>query len=184
MSDPSAATGIHGVAARGERPSPWQPGALFHATRRYPRKPRAGRVDRLAAILRQGLRAPADCPAGSVCSDLSIVATGTIVPYDSLVFLHRFGNESAIYTFCEPGLFFLFVDPALPVRRPDDMGADWPVLCQDEVYVRDRITPEHLTCVVVHPDDAEAVLAKFLEDFQRLGIPLFDYDENIVWEPA
>ncbi len=184
MSDSGSTAEDHGAAARGKRPSPWQPGALFHATRRYPRRSRAGRVDRLAGILRHGLRAPADCPDGSVCSDLSIRVTGMAVSYDSLVFLHRFGAESAIYTIGEPGRFFVFVNPALPVLTPGDLGANWPILCQDEVYVRDRVPPEHLTCVVVHPDDAESVVAEFRADFRRLGIPLLDHDGNIVWEPA
>jgi hypothetical protein len=77
-----------------QRPSPWHSGALFHVSTRYPRKPRAAGVDRLAGILRNGLLAPAYCPDGSVCSDLNLVVTGTAVPYDSLVFLHRFGPQS------------------------------------------------------------------------------------------
>ena len=31
-----------------QRPSLWHPGALFHAAARYPRRPNAARVDRLA----------------------------------------------------------------------------------------------------------------------------------------
>lgn len=184
MSEPGSVARNHEAAARCKRSSPWQPGALFHATRRYPWRSRAGRVDRLAGILRHGLRAPADCPDGSVCSDLSIRVTGMAVSYDSLVFLHRFGDESAIYTISEPGRFFVFVDPALPVLTPEELGANWPVLCRDEVYVRDRVSPEHLTCVVIHPEDAESVAAEFRDDFRRLAIPLFDHDGNIVWEPA
>jgi hypothetical protein len=77
-----------------QRPSPWHLGALFHVSTRYPRKSHAAGVDRLTGILRNGLLAPAYCPDGSVCSDLNLVATGTAVPYDSLVFLHRFGPQS------------------------------------------------------------------------------------------
>ena len=128
-------------------------------TTRYPRKPRAAVVDRLAGILRNGLLAPASCPDGSVCSDLNLVVTGTPVPYDSLVFLHRFGPESFIYTLSGPGRFSVFVDPAIPVLTPEAMGAPWVVLCQDEVYVRDRVAPENLTGVAVHHADADSVVA-------------------------
>jgi hypothetical protein len=166
------------------RLSPWYTGCLFHAATRYPRKPKAARVDRLAGILRNGLLAPASCPDGSVCSDLNLVVTGTPVPYDSLVFLHLFGPDSFIYTMGGPGRFFVFVDPALPVMTPEDMGDCWVMLCQDEVYVRDRVAPEHLTGVAVHPADADSVVDEFLADFRRLGIPLYDCEGNVLWEPA
>src|SRR5437016_1094753 len=97
------------------RTSLWNPGDLFHVAARYPRKPGAARVDRLAGILRHGLLAPASCPDGSVRSDLHLVVTGAAVPYDSLVFLHRFGPQSFLYTPEEPGRFAVFVDSALPV---------------------------------------------------------------------
>jgi hypothetical protein len=165
------------------RPSPWQMGTLFHAAARYPRKPKAARVDRLAGILRHGLLAPASCSDGSVCSDLNLVVTGTPVPYDSLVFLHRFGEESYIYTIGDRSRFFVFVDPTIPVLTPETMGDCWVMLCQDEVYVRDRVAPEVLTGVAVHPADADSVLADFIADFRRLGIPLYDYEGNVRWEP-
>ncbi len=170
--------------AKDQRRSLWQSGALFHVCTRYPRRPRSVRVDRLAGILRNGLQAPASCPDGSVRSDLNLVVTGTPVPYDSLVFLHRFGPESWLYTICDPGRFSVFVDPAFPVLTPEDMGTDWVLLCQDEVYVRDRIAPEALTGVAVHHADADSVMGAFIADFRRLGIPLFDYDGNVIWEPA
>ena len=166
------------------RASPWHLGALFHAATRYPRKRKAARVDRLAGILRNGLLAPASCPDGSVCSDLNLVVTGTPVPYDSLVFLHRFGPESYIYTMSEPGRFSVFVNPAIPVMTPEAMGDCWVLLCQDEVYVRDRVAPEELTGVAVHPADADSVLADFIDDFRRLGIPLYDTEGNVRWEPV
>jgi hypothetical protein len=166
------------------RPSLWHSGALFHVSTRYPRRPRAARVDRLAGILRNGLLAPACCPDGSVCSDLNLIVTGMAVPYDSLVFLHRFGPESYIYTIDEPGRFSVFVDPAIPVMTQEAMGSSWVVLCQDEVYVRDRVAPESLTGVAVHHSDARSVVRDFMADFQRLGIPLYDYDGNVLWEPA
>lgn len=141
-------------------------------------------MDRLAGVLRNGLLAPADCPDGSVCSDLNLVVTGTAVPYDSLVFLHRFGPESFIYTISEPGRFTVFVDPALPVLTPEAMGDAWVVLCQDEVYVRGRVAPGDLTGVAVHRADVDSVVGELIADFRRLGIPLYDHEGNVLWEPA
>jgi hypothetical protein len=162
-------------------PSPWRSGNLFHVSSRYPRRPDALRVDRLAGILRLGLIAPASCQDGSVCSDLRLVVNGTAVPYDSLVFLHRFGLRSGLYTLCEPGRFMVFVDPAIPVLAPEDMGDPWVMLCQDEVYVRGRVPPESLTGVVVHPGDADAVMSDLIADFRRLGIPLYDVAGNVLF---
>lgn len=153
-------------------------------TTRYPRKPNAARVDRLAGILRNGLIAPASCPDGSVCSDLGLRVTGTDVPYDSLVFLHRFGPQSFIYTISDPGRFAVFLDPALPVLTEEAMGSCWVVLCQDEVYVRDRITPGNVIGVAVHPADTDSVIRELTDDFGRLGIPLYDYDGNVLWQPV
>ena len=158
----------------------WHPGALFHVVTRYPRKAKAPRVDRLAEILRKGLLAPASCWDGSVCSDLNLLVTGVAVPYESLIFLHRFGPQSGIYTFCDPGRFIVFVNPTIAVLTPEAMGANWIELCQDEVYVLDRVAPENLTGVVVHPMDADSVKTELNADFRRLGIPLFDRDGNVV----
>lgn len=161
----------------------WCLGALFHVSTRFPRNPDRPRVDRLAGILRNGLIAPACCRDGSVCSDLNLKVTGTDVPYDSLVFLHRFGPQSSIYTMDAPGRFAVFVDPAIAVLTPEAMGTGWVLLCQDEVYVRDRVAPEDVTGVAVHPADAEAVLSDLIADFRRLGIPLYDYDGTVHWRP-
>ena len=161
----------------------WQPGDLIHMTTRYPRKDKKRRLDRLAGILKQGLVAPARCRDGSVRSDLSLTVTGCSVPYDSLVFLHRFGDLSYIYTICDPGRFAVFVDPAVPVLNPKDMGPNWVLLCMDEVYVRDGVAPEQLTGIAVHPADADPVLSELLADFRRLAIPLYDYDGNVLWPP-
>ena len=166
------------------RTSLWRPGTLFHAATRYPRKSNVSRIDRLAGILRNGLIAPAGCPDGSVCSDLHLTVTGTDVPYDSLIFLHRFGPQSFIYTIDEPGRFVVFVDPALPVLTPEAMGEHWIILCQDEVYVRDRIALENLIGVAVHRADADPVIRDLIADFRRLGIPLYDYQGNVLWQPG
>lgn len=159
----------------------WQPGALFHVTARYPHKRTAAPVDRLAGILRNGLVAPGACADGSVCSDLNIIATGLALPYDRLVFLHRFGPQSAIYTISTPGRFAVFVDPTLAVLTPEELGPKWVILCQDEVYVRESVAVEKLLGVVVHPADADAVLADFLPEFERLEMPLYLYDGTVVW---
>jgi hypothetical protein len=141
------------------------------------------KVDRLAGILRHGLVAPACCEDASVCSDLNLEVTGVDVPYDSLVFLHRFGEQSFLYVPYDPGRFAVFVDPAVPVLTPADMGQYWAVLCRDEVYVRDRIPAEKLTGVAVHRSVADSVLADLTEDFRRLGIPLYEYDGTVLWKP-
>ena len=159
----------------------WRPGDLFHNVWRFPRKAGAPRVDRLAGILRSGIVAPGVCDDGTVCSDLNLVVTGLPVPYDSFVFLHRFGERSLIYTLSEPGRFTVFVDPATEVLTPEDMGEPWVMLSQDEVYVRERVPVEKLIGVAVHPWDADAVLAEFQPDFERLGIPLYRCDGKVVW---
>ena len=162
----------------------WKPGDLFHAFSRYPRRPGAKKVDRLAGVLRKGIVAPASCDDGSVSSDLNLVVTGSSVPYDSVVFLHRFGPQSGIYTIFEPGRVAVFVDPQTPVLTPEDMGSAWVVMSQDEVYVRDRIAVECLIGIAVHPADADSVRDEYLSDLERLGIPLYLDDGTVVWPPA
>jgi hypothetical protein len=159
----------------------WQLGDLFHVTERYPRKRNAPKVDRLAGILRSGLLAPAQSQDGSVFSDLNIVVTGFDTPYDSLVFLHRFGDYSHIYTMADAGRFAIIVDPTLPVLMQQSLGPNWVVLCQDEVYVRDRVSLECLVGVAVHPADAASVMSELLDEFRRLAIPLYDYDGTVLW---
>jgi hypothetical protein len=161
----------------------WQDGNLFHVTSRYPRNPDAPRVDRLAGILRSGLVAPACCEDGSVRSDLHITVTGTDIPYERLVFLHRFDSRSFLYIPMEPGRFAVFVDPGLPVLTPEAMGTRWVILSQDEVYVRDRIPPESVIGVAVHRVEADAVLKDLEPDFRRLSIPLYDIEGTVLWQP-
>ena len=159
----------------------WQRDDLIHFATRYPRKKDVPKVDRLAAILREGLVAPAASSDGTVSSDLNILADGMALPYDSLVFLHRFGDKSFIYTITEPGRFGVFVEPSLPVITPQDLGPDWALLCQDEVYVQDRVPPERLIALVVNEADAQAVLAEFQAELERLALPLYLYDGTVVW---
>jgi hypothetical protein len=126
------------------------------------------------------LLAPAQCPDGLVRSDLNLTVTGVSVPYDSLIFLHRYGPQSWLYTICEPGRFTVFVDPAFPVHTQEDMGEHWLVLCQDEVYVRDAIPAEKLLAVAIHEADADAIVSELGQVFRRLGIPLCDYAGNVL----
>lgn len=159
----------------------WQIGDLFHVFSRYPRKQGFPRVDRLAGVLRNGIVAPASCDDGTVFSDLNLEVVGASVPYDSLVFLHRFGPQSYLYTISDPGRVAIFVAPETPVLTPKEMGRNWAILCQDEVYVRDRVGVENLIAVAVHPADADSVMNEFLADFERLGIPLYLYNGTAVW---
>ncbi len=162
----------------------WHFGSLFHVSYRHPRKRNVAKLDRLASILCNGLLAPAFCRDGSVCSDLNIVVTGSAIPYDRLVFLHRFGPQSAIYTVCDPGRFMVFVDPAIPSLTPESMGRNWCVLCQDEVYVKDRVPVESLIGVIVHPVDADSVMNDCLADLRRVAIPLYDSEGRVLWQPT
>lgn len=171
------------LRARERLRDPWQPGDLFHVFSRYPRRRGAKKVDRLAGILSKGLLAPAACKDGSVVCDLQIVVTGSSVPYDSVIFLHRFGPDSGIYTMIDPGRIVVFVDPTTPFSTPEDMGPHWAILSGDEVYVRDRIAVERLIGVAVHPADADSIRDEYLSDFDRLGIPLYLVDGTAVWPP-
>ena len=177
----SRSTGRAESRAKQKLKALWQYGDLFHVSARYPRKSDVPRVDRLAGILRSGLLAPAQCQDGSVRSDLQIAVTGSSVAYDSLVFLHRLGAQSHLYTPREPGRFAAFIDPVIPVLTPESLEPNWVVLCQDEVYVRDRIAPEKLIGVAVHPADAESIMKELIDDFRRLEVPLYDYAGNVLW---
>lgn len=159
----------------------WQLGDLFHAFYRYPQREDLPMVDRLAGILKKGVLAPASCDDGSVFSDLRLVVTGGTVPYDSLVFVHRFAAFSGLYTISRPGRMIVLIAPSTPFLTPQEMGPNWILLCRDEVYVRDRIPVQNLIGLVVHPTDVEQVMAEFLPDLKRLAIPLYLYDGTVVW---
>ena len=169
------------LSARAKVRKLWQEGDLFHVTRRYPRKATAPRIDRLAAILRAGLVAPARCARGSVVSDLNLTVLHCEPAYDDFVFLHRFGPKSWLYTMSEPGRFAVFIDPRLAVLTPEEMGDAWPELCQDEVYVRGCVGRESFLGVAIHPADADTVLADLLKEFESLAIPIYDCTGNVIW---
>ncbi len=162
----------------------WQPGDLFHNFSRFPRRGGRPKVDRLAQILTNGLVAPASCEDGLVRSDLNIVVIGAPVPYDSLVFLHRFKEISGIYLFPQPGHFTVLIDPSVPVLTPQDMGKHWAVMSRDEVYVRDRIALEYLSGLVVDHADVEGVMKKFLPKLRALGIPVYLMGGTVIWPEA
>jgi len=106
------------------------------------------------------------------------------VPYDSLVFLHRFGPKSGIYLSSRPGHFTVLVEPSVPVLTPQDMGRNWMIACRDEVYVRDGIAPQYLGGLVVHPADVDGVLKKFLPKLRALGVPVYLMDGTVIWPSA
>jgi hypothetical protein len=184
----TASSGVHELVAESLAHSRirklWQPGDLFHNFSRFPQRRDMPRVDRLARILTKGLIAPASCDDGSVRSDLNIVVIGAPVPYDSLVFLHRFGPNSGLYLWSRPGHFTVLVEPNFPVLTPRDMGQNWMIACMDEVYVRDRIAPQYLSGLVVHSADADEVLKDFLPSLRALGIPVYLMDGTVVWPAA
>lgn len=158
------------------KPNPlWKMGALFHVTDRYPHRPERPRIDRLAGILRHGLLAPSVCSDGTVFPNLNITYEGAPIPYDSLVFLHLMGEDSWLYTMCTPGRFAVFVDPAFPVITQEALGESWCVLCQDEVYVRERVGIEHIRAIAVTEEDAEPILRDFADEFDRTGVAVYDW---------
>lgn len=173
--------GRYEAAAREKIKPLWEMGDLFHAFYRYPQREDLPRVDRLAGILKKGLIAPAACDDGTVVSDLRLTVMGVSIPYDSLVFVHRFARMSGLYTMEIPGRMIVLIHPKSRYLTPQEMGPHWVMLSQSEVYVRDRLPVENLTGLVVHPADVEQVMVEFLPDLKRLAIPLYLYDGTVVW---
>jgi hypothetical protein len=169
------------ILARSRVKKLWQAGELFHNFARFSHRPEMKKVDRLALILENGLVAPASCNDGTVRSDLNINVIGAPVPYDSLVFLHRFKEISGLYLWSRPDHFTVLVEQSVPFLTPKDMGKHWAMLSQDEVYVRDRIAPEHLSGLVVDHADVEEVMKKFLPRLQALGMPVYLMDGTVLW---
>jgi hypothetical protein len=159
----------------------WRPGNLFHNFSRYPRDPRAKPIDRLAAVLHKGLVPPALDPTGEVVSDLSLTVEGTARPYDSVVFLHQYGENSWLYRPQDPNTFCCFVDRTIPLLTQKDMEPDWPVLAQDEVYVAGIIPPERLTGIAVAPFVVRDVYGEFQREFTKLALPLYDFSGKVYW---
>jgi hypothetical protein len=178
----AAAHELNGAArAKAKVRKLWQMDSLFHVFSRYPRRPQARRVDRLAGILKSGLVAPGLCEDGSVFSDLNIIMKGSAIGYDKLVFLHRYDKRSYIYTIFDPSRYVVFVDPDVGVLTQEDMGQNWCILCLDEVYVRDQVPADKIIGIAADPSVVEEVRDQFLEDFQRLAIPLYTYEGDVVW---
>ena len=78
----------------------------------------------------------------------------------------------------------MFVDSAIPALTPESMGQNWCVLCQDEVYMKDRVPAESLIGVIVHPADADSVMNDCLADLRRTAIPLYDSEGRALWQPT
>lgn len=153
---------------------------MFHVFTRYPRKQTAPRIDRLMAILRNGLVAPSRSP-GEVVSDLNLTVLGCEPVYEDFIFLHRYGPNSWLYTMSEPGRFAVFIDPRFPVLTPEQMGDAWPELCQDEVYVQGSVPADCFLAVAVHPADVDSVVAAVQSELERLALPLYDYEGRVLW---
>lgn len=168
------------VLARAKLRKLWQEGDLFHVFTRFPRKETAPRIDRLRAILQNGLIAPARS-AGEVISDLNLTVLNCEPAYDDFVFLHRYRPISWLYTISDPGRFAVFIDPQFPVLTPEQMGDAWPELCQDEVYVRGHVPADRFLGVAIHPADVDSVLAAVQSELERLALPLYDYDGRMLW---
>jgi len=69
-------------------------------------------------------------------------------------------------------------------RRVRQRRRKWAVLCQDEVYVRERVPAESVIAVVVHPADTASVVRELVDDFERLEIPLYEVGGKVLWQPS
>jgi hypothetical protein len=157
----------------------WKHGNLFFNTSRFPIKNGYEHIDRLAEILKNGLIPPSLDTKGKVISDLNIEATGFENNYNSVIFLHLFGDNSYRYIpFVENKICF-FVDPKTKFKTNSDMH--WPLLCSDEVYVPRIIKPRELIGVAVAPNALKSVYGQFYRDLKRLGLPLYDFTGKAFW---
>jgi hypothetical protein len=161
----------------------WQPGMLFHLFSRYPRRPGAARIDRLAAVLKRGLIPPALDAQGTVISDWRLQVTGSSRPYDSFVFLHEFGDDSILYLPQSSDTICCFVDRSAPIVRPEALLPDWDMLCRDEVYADSIISPQQLIGIAVDPEVVQAVYEELATEFHRLALPLYDFSGSVYWPP-
>jgi hypothetical protein len=150
-------------------------GVLFHKFNRYVQNsPQDQQVDRLKEILENGLVPPGLDATGRVISDLNLEVKGTSIPYDEVVFLHKFDpHVSFPYTFIESGgAVVVLDDEKVDYKSIDHMEAGWPFMSRDEVYVHGKIPAETLGAIAVHGSEIEAVHAEFNE----LSLPLYDHE--------
>ena len=118
----------------------------------------------------------------AIPSDLRISITGTETPYDSVIFLHRFKPQtSGFYLLSRPGHCTALINAQTKILEKDAMGENWPVLCLDEVYVKDPIPPEKIAGLIVHPLDANQVIEEFQTELRHLALPLFTLDGEVLW---
>ena len=125
-------------------------GTLFHRFRRYV-KTDTERSDRLASVLERGLLAPSHDP-DRVISDLkgNFTAVGTTVPYDSVIFLHRYNSAlSARYLSLDTESVFVILKPGLAVVTPEEMPKPWIVSSRDEVYSLEPIAPGSIDTILL-----------------------------------
>jgi len=159
-------------------PEIWTEGTLFHLTSRWPQKYESSRADRLVSILELGLISPGLDPQNPIAiSDINITVEGSHIPYDSVVYLHRFALPHSIYylprhddTLC------FFVDSEIPVWEPKDMGYAWPIICQDEVYVPNQIPRERITGLAISIGAFDIVRSEYGESIAASNIPLYTFD--------
>lgn len=159
----------------------WQQGDIFHNFSRYPTRSDLPRVDRLACMLEKGLVPPSLDPTRDAVSDLRIVITGSETPYDSVIFLHQMSKNSGIYITSKPGHCTVLIDQTLRLLTKEDMGAGWPVLSPYEKYYKGIIPPEKFTGLVVHPNDASAIVKEFQRELRRLVLPVYAVDGRVLW---
>ena len=105
--------------------TPWHEGVLFHTFKRFTEN-RGRKTDQLLSILAKGLLAPDH--SSEIVLDLHLKVISSI-PYTSLIFLHRYNPLiSGPYLPRHPGVVCLFVNGGVKVRKPDEMGDNWPVM--------------------------------------------------------
>jgi hypothetical protein len=155
-----------------EKKELWVEGVLFHRFKRYKETPEDQTVDRLIEILRHGLIAPGCDPSGKVKSDLNISVTGTEIPYDRVVFLHRYSEELSLpYVISNDSHdTFVFIDDRVAYLTPEEIGGSWPVISRDEVYARESISPEKIGAIAVPKPEIE----KLSIEIQDFRVPLYD----------
>lgn len=132
-------------------------------------------VDRLANVLEHGLIAPAHDRSESVVSDTAgkLVVVNTVVPYDSVIFLHQFDpSVSRRYLWQDNESVIVILGPDTPIKTRDEMDETWPVMCEDEVYSLDPIPPSSIQTVLVPAGQLGAVHNEFSLSLETNNIRL------------
>ena len=149
-------------------------GTLFHRFRRFiiiDGNP----VDRLPAVLEHGLVAPAKDTLRRVVSDMAgrLTVVGTTLPYDSVVFLHRYiPGVSHRYIFNDGKSALVTLEPDVPFKNAKQMGEAWPVMCMDEVYSLDSIPSKKFDSLLLPDSQLENVETEMSELLEASGVEL------------